>query len=513
MNKLQTIFIAAAMLVPTLMGCAAQPAQEDVRVARATSALDIQAEGSFAESAVLAAADGASVASLDDEVPLDSRAANNIVAYRQGPDGIEGTDDDGDGLADRDDGRIFDSIAELDGVAYVGGSAIERLYYWATVKTLDVAERSSLETLDESVPLDARSALNIVVYRQGVDGVEGTTDDGDGLADREDGYLFDSIEELDAVAYVGPAALAALVRYAVGEPEPVNCGLLWVANHMDRETLGTLTPTANAADAIVAYRLGADGVAGTADDGDGFGDLADGKIFDDEDELLDVAQVGPATAAALSDYAVSQGLSVDEACTGPGMHERFASTASFDLAHTTLRFTPERRGGYTTSSTSSIGLPEVAGDGTIHSSELSLADDDSAPVSLVHPVQFYGVEYDTMHVGSNGNVTFGAPDTTYFESVSRMYDGAPRIAMLWDDLNPRTGGTVTVDEYADRVVVTFDSVPEWFATGANTFQLVIHQDGSIVVAYGDVSVMDGLVGLSDGNPAGLPAPTGVNLRF
>jgi 5'-nucleotidase len=54
---------------------------------------------------------------LDDDVRLDSRAANNIAAYRLGADGVAGTHDDGH----------FDSLAELDAVSYVGPVAFGKL--------------------------------------------------------------------------------------------------------------------------------------------------------------------------------------------------------------------------------------------------------------------------------------------------------------------------------------------------------------------------------------------------
>jgi hypothetical protein len=58
--------------------------------------------------------------------------------------------------------------------------------------------------LDGDVGLDARAARNIVAHVRGPDGVLGTGDDD----------LLQSIAELDAIAYVGDAAIAAIDRYA-----------------------------------------------------------------------------------------------------------------------------------------------------------------------------------------------------------------------------------------------------------------------------------------------------------
>lgn len=58
--------------------------------------------------------------------------------------------------------------------------------------------------LDDDVALDRRAAANIIARRDGADAVFGTDDD----------RLFVSIDELDAVSYVGPSALRRLEEYA-----------------------------------------------------------------------------------------------------------------------------------------------------------------------------------------------------------------------------------------------------------------------------------------------------------
>ncbi len=63
---------------------------------------------------------------------------------------------------------------------------------------------TGLVTLDETVGLDKRAATNILAHRDGKDARSGTADD-----DR-----FGTIDELDAVSYVGDSALADLLEYA-----------------------------------------------------------------------------------------------------------------------------------------------------------------------------------------------------------------------------------------------------------------------------------------------------------
>ncbi|MBO6940099.1 MAG: proprotein convertase P-domain-containing protein [Deltaproteobacteria bacterium] len=147
---------------------------------------------------------------LDDDVPLNARAAGNIIDRRDGADGVAGTADD----------ELFTSIGDLDSVSYVGPAALEALLAyvrengWLDVGAVerDVAilalvnhPDTTLELLDLDVGLDVRAATNIIAYRDGADAAVGTADD----------RLFASIEELDMISYVGPSALDDLAAYAL----------------------------------------------------------------------------------------------------------------------------------------------------------------------------------------------------------------------------------------------------------------------------------------------------------
>jgi DNA uptake protein ComE-like DNA-binding protein len=142
---------------------------------------------------------------LDVDAKLDARAAQNLIAHRDGPDARFGTADD-----DR-----FDTIAEIDAVSYVGDSALQALVGYAqangwipagddfygiveglslTRSQADAALRTANEesqvVLDEDVGLDSRAAAGIVAGRP-----------------------FADLETVAAVSYVGPSAIQALVDY------------------------------------------------------------------------------------------------------------------------------------------------------------------------------------------------------------------------------------------------------------------------------------------------------------
>ncbi|MFQ5720760.1 MAG: hypothetical protein ACE5IK_14575, partial [Acidobacteriota bacterium] len=144
---------------------------------------------------------------------------------------------------------------------------------------------------------------------------------------------------------------------------------------------------------------------------------------------------------------------------------------------------------------------------TVRGDILILGDDDAVEVPLDGlSFPFQGRRWSSVFVNSNGNLTFGSADPFPFPTVSRLLSGPPRIAALWDDLDPGAGGLVRVDRRPGVVVVTFDEVPEFFGTAGITFSIELHADGEIRFVYGVNGANDGIVGISPGNGAVDPGP-------
>jgi hypothetical protein len=139
---------------------------------------------------------------LDQNVPLDRRAATQIILERDGLDAVFGTNDD----------TVFDSLAQVEEIRWVGPSSIERIINFAadagwaadedevlgswdgvsfTVEeasqTLDVANHSSFAFLDDTLGLDERAVRSIV-----------------------DARPIHSVSELAGLYYVGGVALDIL---------------------------------------------------------------------------------------------------------------------------------------------------------------------------------------------------------------------------------------------------------------------------------------------------------------
>ncbi len=150
--------------------------------------------------------------------------------------------------------------------------------------------------------------------------------------------------------------------------------------------------------------------------------------------------------------------------------------------------------GYTACAEPITALPvDPAG-----STSISLSDDDSEAITPASPVMLYGESYSTIYVGSNGVLTFNGGDTDYTESLSEHFS-SPRISALWDDLNPSAGGTVSWKNTSDGVAITWQNVPEYSTSNNNTFQVVMHWDGTIHMSWLGLDLSDAIVGLSAGN--------------
>lgn len=171
----------------------------------------------------------------------------------------------------------------------------------------------------------------------------------------------------------------------------------------------------------------------------------------------------------------------------------------FNLNQKTLRFVPVAA-GYR------VEVAAIDAGSASNLEALQLGDDDSRPVTLAFAFPFYGKSYRSVFVNSDGNLSFDEADASTRErSLGRLLSGLPRVAALFDDLDPSRSGSVGVRSGADRLVVAWQAVPEYkdFGAGAaNTFQITLFATGTIEIAYQDINSEQGVVGISPGQLTG-----------
>jgi subtilisin family serine protease len=166
-----------------------------------------------------------------------------------------------------------------------------------------------------------------------------------------------------------------------------------------------------------------------------------------------------------------------------------------DMANCTLTLIPDDSGSfYQACRSETTAFPVDPNGGT----SISLRDDDYIQIDLGNEqVEFYGISYGTIYIGSNGYITFLSGDAGYLENYENHFD-LPRISALFDDLDPSSAGTVSWKQLDDRFVVTYENVPEFSLFNANSFQVEMFYNGKIRITYLDIAASDGLIGLSEG---------------
>ena len=203
--------------------------------------------------------------------------------------------------------------------------------------------------------------------------------------------------------------------------------------------------------------------------------------------IAGVSRGGSGNSAAESDLA-SLGAQIPFAGT-TAVYEVYGQGKPWNLAGKTIMFTP-----------SAVPNGPPMPPPTASEVAIPLGDDDTKDVQIGFSFPFFGKSYSDVHVNSDGNLTFGAADgETVNRDEKRFLDGAPRIGVLYGDLNPSAGGTVTYrHDDAGTLTIRYNGVPLYGTSVGNTAAVTLKSDGSITIVYGSVGGSSYIVGVSRG---------------
>jgi hypothetical protein len=116
-------------------------------------------------------------------------------------------------------------------------------------------------------------------------------------------------------------------------------------------------------------------------------------------------------------------------------------------------------------------------------------DQNVGPFQLGFNFTFFGTNFSSIYLCSNGWQSFTSTVTTYSNvGIPNTAEPNNLIAPFWDDLYPPSGGTVYYyqDTMNSRFVIQYTAIPHIGGQGPFTFQTVIHQEGSIDVFYNNI---------------------------
>lgn len=147
---------------------------------------------------------------------------------------------------------------------------------------------------------------------------------------------------------------------------------------------------------------------------------------------------------------------------------------------------------------------------------LYFTDNDSIEVELPFTFTFCGETYESFHINSNGNITFGAGDVRLTSVADHLF-GLPRIAGLWKDFNTVLGGSIMFDESGGEIEVIFNNLLANRGLETASFSITLSdklssRGGNIFrIEHQASESYNGLVGFSCGEPVAASVEPAIDL--
>ncbi len=121
-------------------------------------------------------------------------------------------------------------------------------------------------------------------------------------------------------------------------------------------------------------------------------------------------------------------------------------------------------------------------------------------------VSYYGEEYDTLYISSEGWVSFGEPGNN--PTTADDHFEVPQISGLPVDAT-QAGSVVSYQQDDEKLTITYENAPTKGVPGfGNNFQLNLFFTGEITTGFLDVDpALSGIIGLSNGQGSSGTAPS------
>jgi photosystem II stability/assembly factor-like uncharacterized protein len=124
-------------------------------------------------------------------------------------------------------------------------------------------------------------------------------------------------------------------------------------------------------------------------------------------------------------------------------------------------------------------------------------DEGYFPVRLPFSFSFYGVNKDTIFIGTNGNIMFERPTGDVFTNNPFPTSTDPvnnHFGIFWDDLEVRAGAKVYYGTNAGNFVVQYQGMARFAGTVQNyTFEVIMSPSGTLKYQYLALGINGGIV--------------------
>ncbi len=166
-------------------------------------------------------------------------------------------------------------------------------------------------------------------------------------------------------------------------------------------------------------------------------------------------------------------------------------------------------------------VPFLGIDSTFNPLDYRNDDGYTNSIPLPFTFNFFGVNYDSLFINNNGNISFTAPYSEY-TADSFPSSNFNMIAPFWGDVDTRDSlsGLVYYKMTSTALIVKWESVGYYafHSDKINTFQLIITNGADSILpagnnvsfCYGDMQWTTGDASFGVGGFAGVPATVGVN---